>query len=410
MRRLVGLFAAVIALVEPSVALEVSVCGDATYELPEDRGVICASADPVPPGTACPLKGDKASTDCFENLPSYDAGACVAPEDAVCALVSGKTWGCVLPSVGCGEKALTTAAPATKQCETWDYNAEEGSAASIDVLFNGNEDYDESWFVEVTKVTVLFACGTDKPTAAPTSEPKPTAASTSEPTPEPTSESTEASDPGPTPAPTDTEDAPTPEPTQESASSDTTDTTTQDGSISESTQPPTDSAGSSSGSTGSSATPAPTTGTSETASSEGDDGPTLETSSSEAIPPSSGSTDDSGSEPTPSPTSDTTDSLTSDTDEPKSTPAPTTNASKSDESTPEVTPAPTTNASKPDEPTPEVTPVATQSDEAAAEAATTKSMNFGAVMLLSEPSDFIVGTLKPATITDAPKAYDKPSR
>ncbi|KAL3658405.1 hypothetical protein V7S43_016541 [Phytophthora oleae] len=388
MHRLVVLLAAVIALVKPLSALKVSVCGDATYDLPEDRGVVCASADPVPPGTACPLKGDKASTDCFENLPSYEGGDCVAPEDAVCALVTDKTWGCVLPSVGCGGKTLTTAAPATKQCETWDYDAEEGSASSIDAdaLFDGNEDYDESWFVEVTEVTVLFACGTDKPTAAPTSGP----------TPAPTSESTESSASGSTPAPTDTEDAPTPEPTQGSASSDPIDIPTQDtgsASTSDSTQPPTDSAGSSSGSTGSNATPAPTTDTSETASSESGYRPTLETtSSSESEPPTSGSTDDSDSEPTPAPTSDTTDSSTSDTVTPasKSTPASTTKASKSDE-------------------TPEVTPAATQSDEAAAEGAATKSTSFGDVMLLSEPSD-VVGTLKPATITDAPKAYDKPSR
>ncbi|EGZ16562.1 hypothetical protein PHYSODRAFT_413881, partial [Phytophthora sojae] len=108
MRRLALVLA---ALAATSQAVEVSVCGDATYDLPEDRGVVCASADPIPPGTACPLKGDKASADCFENLPSYASGACVAPEDAVCALVTDSTWGCVLLSVGCGGKTLTTAAP-----------------------------------------------------------------------------------------------------------------------------------------------------------------------------------------------------------------------------------------------------------------------------------------------------------
>ncbi|KAL4102934.1 hypothetical protein PRIC1_006676 [Phytophthora ramorum] len=209
MRIVVVSLTAIAAFAAPSVALEVSVCGDATYDLPEDRGVICASADPVPPGTACPLKGDKASADCFDNLSSYADGACAAPEDAVCALVTDTTWGCVFPSIGCGGKTLTTAAPATSadECETWDYN-EDNSASNVDAesLFDGNEDYDESWFVKVTEVTVLFACGTDKPTPAPTSDATPaptdTTDSSEDPTPAPTdfTDSSESEDP--TPAPT----------------------------------------------------------------------------------------------------------------------------------------------------------------------------------------------------------------
>ncbi|KAG4244483.1 hypothetical protein PC116_g7653 [Phytophthora cactorum] len=428
MRRLATLLAAVIALTTPSQALEVSVCGDATYDLPEDRGVICASADPVPPGTACPLKGDKASTDCFEHLPSYDGGACVAPEDAVCALVTDKTWGCVLPSVGCGGQALTTAAPTSPvdQCETWDYDEDEDSASSIDAdsLFDGNEGYDESWFVEVTKVTVLFACGVDKPTVAPTSEPTPAPTSESDPRPAPTSALTDASASEPTPEPTTgTEDS-------SSADIDTTDTQMQesgDALMPDATPAPTDGAGSSSGTTGSNATPAPTSYTTDEFSpSDSEDGWTSDTADSSESEPTSDTTDQSASETTPAP-SESTDSVTSDTansseseptpaptsvDEAASEPTDTTSSSTSDTgaSVSEPTPAPTLGTTEvsttgsSEASTPEVTPAATQSEaqqdtedtkssaeakETADDSTTTKqSTGFTDVMLLSEPSNF----------------------
>ncbi|KAG7380355.1 hypothetical protein PHYPSEUDO_007282 [Phytophthora pseudosyringae] len=406
MRRLAALLAAVVALATSANGWEVSVCGDATYDLPEDRGVLCASADPVPPGTACPLKGDKASTDCFENLPSYDGGACVAPEDTVCALVTDKTWGCVLPSVGCGDKTVTTATPATTadQCETWDYDEDSASSIDAESLFDGNEDYDESWFVEVTKATVLFACGSDKPTAAPTSEP----------TPAPTSD---ASASEPTPAPTDIEDS----------SSDAADQNSIDASMSDATPAPTDTADSSSGSTGSSASSAPTSDTSDESSestpSDSEDGSTPETtdsSESEPTPAPSDVTDSSASdttdsfesEPIPAPTSDTTDGSASG---PTPAPSDTTGSSMSDTNAPASgpTPAPTSGtpnesvAGSTDASTPAVTPAAT--NEAAGESTATKqSAGFTDVLLLSEPSNF-VARLKPATIPDAPNAYDKPS-
>ncbi|OWZ21484.1 hypothetical protein PHMEG_0003967 [Phytophthora megakarya] len=375
MRRLARLLASTAVLATASCALEVSVCGDATYDLPEDRGVICASADPVPPGTACPLKGDKASSDCFENLPSYEGNVCVATEDAVCALVTDETWGCVFPSIGCGDKTVTTAAPAVvDQCETWDYDEDDSGANEGESLFDGNDDYDESWFVEVTKVTVLFACE-------------------SKPTPAPTSESTHEPDSEPTPTPSDTESTPAPtSPTNDFSSSDTTNTATADSGV---------------------------------ASDSGAGGGSDALNSSEA-------------EPTPAPTSDTTSKLnpeltsgsfdgtdSSDTDA-EPTPAPTSNtagAASTDGSTPEVTPA-TTQTERQQE-TGQIQssgsadaleaadpPISkkTESNEAAGGSTSTKQpTGFSDVMLLSVPSNFI-GTLKPASIPDAPNAYNKPSR
>ncbi|EGZ04616.1 hypothetical protein PHYSODRAFT_404882, partial [Phytophthora sojae] len=75
----------------------VSVLGDATYTIPESRGVICIGSGDVPTGTACPLKGDVASEACREGIPSYNGGECVAPKDAQCVIVTGTTWGCAFP-------------------------------------------------------------------------------------------------------------------------------------------------------------------------------------------------------------------------------------------------------------------------------------------------------------------------
>ncbi|KAJ8556993.1 hypothetical protein ON010_g8971 [Phytophthora cinnamomi] len=419
MCRLAVVLGALLALAVPSHAVEVSVCSDATYDLPEDRGVICASADPIPPGTACPLKGDKASADCFKNLPSYASGACVAPEDAVCALVTGSTWGCVFPSVGCGGKALTTTAPATEEkvCETWDYD-EEDSASRIDAesLFDGNEDYDESWFVEVTKVTELYSCGRDKPTAAPTSEPTPAPtsessdASATEPTPAPTSDY-EASTDDETPAQTDTSDAsalasepiPAPSDATDASSPDASDSSTSDVLIDTM-----DSSASQSDTEESSAS-----GTTDSSGAEPTPAPTDITHSSSSV---SDATESSAAAPTPSPTSDSEDSVTetlpSDT-------ADTSSADDTDASTPEVTPAATQSKAKLDgttgvedtdaERSEDTGRIAGSTDTGAESSTTKQSTAFTDVLLLSEPSNFLV-TLKPASIPEEPKAYDKPSR
>ncbi|KAF1787593.1 hypothetical protein GQ600_7015 [Phytophthora cactorum] len=75
----------------------VSVLGDATYTIPASRGSICIGDGAYPSGTACPLKGDVASDNCSEGIPSYQYGKCVAPKDAQCVVVSGTTWGCAYP-------------------------------------------------------------------------------------------------------------------------------------------------------------------------------------------------------------------------------------------------------------------------------------------------------------------------
>ncbi|CAI5739515.1 unnamed protein product [Hyaloperonospora brassicae] len=185
----------VAALAAPSNALQISVCGDATYDLPMDRDVICASVSSPTPGTACPLKGDEASTDCYEKLSSYNGSTCVAPEDAVCALVTDTTWGCVFPSVACGEVSHATVAEeaCSDQCETWEYDVDYPAPRSdAESVIDGITDHDATWFVQMTKVTALSACGTVKSTAEPTLEP----------TEAPTVNRADLWVPAPTPAPT----------------------------------------------------------------------------------------------------------------------------------------------------------------------------------------------------------------
>eukprot|EP00644_Phytophthora_capsici_P015325 jgi/Phyca11/113406/e_gw1.24.550.1 len=74
----------------------VSVVGDATYTIPSYRGV-CIGDGAAPTGTGCPLKGDVATDNCHEGIPSYKDGKCVAPKDAHCVVISGSTWGCAYP-------------------------------------------------------------------------------------------------------------------------------------------------------------------------------------------------------------------------------------------------------------------------------------------------------------------------
>nr|AIG56141.1 secreted protein [Achlya hypogyna] len=63
------------------------VVGDATYCV---RGPACGGAK-----GNCPKKGDAPAAHCVAGIPSYAAGACVAPMDAQCELISGSTYGCV---------------------------------------------------------------------------------------------------------------------------------------------------------------------------------------------------------------------------------------------------------------------------------------------------------------------------
>ena len=79
----------------------VSVCGDATYVI---SGYLCSgSTKHAPAGTACPMKGDIAASDCYKNLVSYDEyqSKCVAPETAECKILRSGAWGCVFPNVPC---------------------------------------------------------------------------------------------------------------------------------------------------------------------------------------------------------------------------------------------------------------------------------------------------------------------
>ncbi|KAG6955645.1 hypothetical protein JG687_00011078 [Phytophthora cactorum] len=122
-----------------SASVDVSVCRDATYSLSIDASSLCAGSGSVPAGFSCPKAGDVAVADCHSYLPSYLDGSCVAPEDAVCQLVNGDTWGCVLPTVGCDGVVETK-----PKCETWDYDGDDTVDLDGSGSFDGNEDYDES--------------------------------------------------------------------------------------------------------------------------------------------------------------------------------------------------------------------------------------------------------------------------
>ncbi|KAE8881790.1 hypothetical protein PF005_g27596 [Phytophthora fragariae] len=145
-----------------SASVDVSVCRDATYALSVDASSLCAGSGSTPAGFSCPKAGDVAVADCHSYLPSYADGSCVAPEDAVCQLVNGDTWGCVLPTEGCDGVVERKS-----ECATWDYSADDTVDLDGSGSFDGNEDYDESWFVQTTELRPLYNCG-EKPTPAPT--------------------------------------------------------------------------------------------------------------------------------------------------------------------------------------------------------------------------------------------------
>ena len=80
---------------------EVSVCGDATYLLPENVQPCSGPASADPAGTGCPKKGDVSVKHCREDILSYmtgnKSGKCKAPEDATCEKLGSGAWGCVFP-------------------------------------------------------------------------------------------------------------------------------------------------------------------------------------------------------------------------------------------------------------------------------------------------------------------------
>lgn len=114
----------------------VSLCRDATYTSPASRGAVCAGAGGSPAGTACPMKGDVATADCYDYLPSWNGSACVAPEDARCTVVNGNTWGCVLKSIGCGNVPTPCPVVSLSQAPTMDSQSSSSITTAEDALVN----------------------------------------------------------------------------------------------------------------------------------------------------------------------------------------------------------------------------------------------------------------------------------
>ncbi|EGZ17105.1 hypothetical protein PHYSODRAFT_379459, partial [Phytophthora sojae] len=77
----------------------VSVCQDATFQIPASRGVVCSGSGKQPLGVECPRIGDAALDECFPYLASFDGTNCVAKENAQCVHLEGRNaWGCTFPS------------------------------------------------------------------------------------------------------------------------------------------------------------------------------------------------------------------------------------------------------------------------------------------------------------------------
>ncbi|KAG7396990.1 hypothetical protein PHYBOEH_001440 [Phytophthora boehmeriae] len=292
-------------------ASEVSVYADATYDLAPDRGALCSGVGTSPLGTACPVKGDVAVSDCHAYLSSFVDGSCVAPEDAVCQIVSGSTWGCVLPSIGCDTPESSTG------CPTWEFDGADRAVDIDSISFDGNEDYDPSWFVQTSSVSTLYQCG-EKPIAAPvTPEPSSVAPEPSTATPEPITPTTETPSPPPeTPTPETT--APPTEPPYPDTTAPPTETPSP-----ETTAPPTE-------------TPCPETTAppTETPCPETTAPPTETPCPETTVPPTEPPYPDTTAPPTETPNPETTAP-------PTETPSPETTAPPMETPYPETTPPPT---------------------------------------------------------------------
>ncbi|CAI5703674.1 unnamed protein product [Peronospora effusa] len=116
-------------------AIDVSVCLDATYALvSSQKSDICSGRGDNPLGSLCPLKGEVAVGDCHPFLPSFlvDGGGCILQEDTECRIITGTTWGCVLPSIGCKQQETS--------CPTWVVtNSDETVNIDVSHSLNGNE-------------------------------------------------------------------------------------------------------------------------------------------------------------------------------------------------------------------------------------------------------------------------------
>ncbi|KAL7680415.1 hypothetical protein Plhal304r1_c066g0154221 [Plasmopara halstedii] len=118
--------------VQLASAIDVSVCGDATYAILESRGMPCSGVGAMPAGMACPIQGDVAVADCYDSHLSYQNGSCVAPEDAECRIISFSQWGCVLPSLRCGDESfIITVSPKDIKCPTWKMNRSNDTTITI---------------------------------------------------------------------------------------------------------------------------------------------------------------------------------------------------------------------------------------------------------------------------------------
>ncbi|CAI5742054.1 unnamed protein product [Peronospora destructor] len=147
-------------------AIDVSVCLDATYALASsEKSDICSGNGNTPLGVVCPLKGELAVADCHAFSPSFLVnGSCILQEDAECRIITGTTWGCILPSIGCKQQET--------RCPTWVVtNSDETVNIDVSHSFSGNENHDENWFVQTSPVMGLYNCG-EKPTPTPTEAPR----------------------------------------------------------------------------------------------------------------------------------------------------------------------------------------------------------------------------------------------
>ncbi|GMF13177.1 unnamed protein product [Phytophthora lilii] len=151
----------------------VSVCQDATFQVPISRGVVCSGHGDQPLGVECPRAGDIALDECYPYLDSYNGEKCVAKEDAQCVYLDRRdAWGCTFPSTWCSSylKVAPEETHAQHSCSWWDFDEDVNSASSSDSFDVGNQaDCDQAWFSKTT-VTTLYYCNGDLAISAPTQE------------------------------------------------------------------------------------------------------------------------------------------------------------------------------------------------------------------------------------------------
>ncbi|KUF82661.1 hypothetical protein AM588_10008047 [Phytophthora nicotianae] len=146
---------------------EVSVCQDATFQIPTSRGAVCSGyggAQPI--GVQCPRVGDTALDACHPYLDSFNGVNCVAKEDAQCVRLEGRhAWGCTFPSTWCADMWKTPEETAHDSCLTWEFYE---VASNVDLFDIAIEDaVDPAWFTKTSRVAKLYNCKTDSPAVVP---------------------------------------------------------------------------------------------------------------------------------------------------------------------------------------------------------------------------------------------------